>query len=167
MINCCVQLKVLLKFLQYLPISFTIKYIVCNKYFTFFSFSTDRNWSMNELLTIKKIKSLNLTYVDRDFFLQTLQISISAISYICYRISTCTQQQSGPEFYFSCLSNLLFYKFIEKKTNSIALFLENKKSNVIFLIVFDYIFIMHFDFFYKLAKKFEQGISPFGQKKAP
>lgn len=83
---------------------------------------------MNELLTIKKIKSLNLTYVDRDFFLKTLQISISAISYICYRISTCTQQQSGPEFYFSCLSNLLFYKFIEKKPNSIALFLENKKK---------------------------------------
>lgn len=118
---------------------------------------------MNELLTIKKIKSLNLTYVDRDFFLQTLQISISAISYICYRISTCTQQQSGPEFYFSCLSNLLFYKFIEKKTKLDRLiFREQKKSNVIFLIVFDYIFIMHFDFFYKLAKKFEQGISPFG-----
>lgn len=129
MINCCVQLKVLFKFLQYLPISFTIKYIVCNKYFTFFSFSTDRNWSMNELLTIKKFKSLNLTYVDRDFFLQTLQISISAISYICYRISTCTQQQSGPEFYFSCLSNLLFYKFIEKKTKLDRLiFREQKKK---------------------------------------
>lgn len=102
--------------------------------------------------------------LNRDFFLQTLQISILAISYICYRISTCTQQQSGPEFYFSCQSNLLFHTFIEK--DQTRFFREQKKkaelSYAMFLIVFDYIFIMHFDFFYKLAKRFEQDISPFG-----
>lgn len=38
---------------------------VFNKYiFSLLSFSTDRTWSMNEFLTVKKFKSLNLTYIE-------------------------------------------------------------------------------------------------------
>lgn len=59
-----------------------------------------------------------------------------------------------------------FISYIYRKRPNSIFFREQKKNAelgyAIFLIVFDYIFIMHFDFFYKLAKRFEQDISPFG-----
>lgn len=125
MIKCCVQLKVFLKSYNVNQNIFTINYIyIFNKYvLSLLSFFTDRTWSMNEFLTVKKFISLNLTDVESGFFLKTVRISILAISFILELLSNFNMHATKwPEFYFSCSSNLLSHTFIEKEQSRLPYF---------------------------------------------
>lgn len=110
---------------------------------------------MNEFRTIKKFKSLNLTYVESWFF--SPNFANIDFSYIIYLLSNFNMHTTKK--WARVLLLLLIKPFISyinrKRPNSI--FLENKKNPaqlgyVIFLIVFYYIFIMHFDFFINCQK---------------